>query len=161
MREGPSAILAVRHRRDMPAVEADQQNGARDPLAAWAEPDLPPPMLESESDLHFSMAAPGGAQRALDFGAVRANGLPLAIDDDLRGIDGGEPEELGITTLALGRSRAGERVLPAEPVPVVDMERECQHLRTARELGQQRIGRRTRGATLGGEELDNDRPFAR
>ena len=66
-----------------------------------------------------------------------------------------------LAVLAPGRLGAGERVFPAEPVPVIDMEGQRQHFRSARQPGEQRIGRRTGRTALGGEQLDHDRAFPR
>ena len=97
----------------------------------------------------------------LDIGTVRADCLPPAVDDYLRRVDGSKIEKCSVTVLALGRLVAGKRILPAESIPVIDVELQCQNIGTARELGKERVGRRTGRATLGGEELDQNRSFTR
>src|SRR6516164_851956 len=125
MREGPPAVFAALHRADVPAVEADQQDRRRHPLAPRTQADPRPAVIESEDDRNFLTVAPREVERMFDLGTVRADGLPFAIDDDLRGIDRRKIEKRGVMVLALGRLSAGIRVLPAEPVPIIDMERQC------------------------------------
>src|SRR5713101_2552913 len=101
MRQGPPAILAAGHRGNVPAVEADQQDGSRDALAGWAKLCwaklyLCMPMIDNERDRHFVAVAPGRIERALDLATVRADRLPFAIYNDLRRVDRGEPEKLGV-----------------------------------------------------------------
>jgi len=86
------------------------------------------------------MAASCKVKRMLDIGAVRADRLPLPVDDDLRRVNRCEMEERRVAVLTLGRLVAGIRVLPAEPVPVIDVKRQGQHIGTAREFGEQLVG---------------------
>src|SRR5438067_13279291 len=55
--------------------------------------------------------------------ALRADHLARSVDDQLRRV-GGCAEEARIAALTLGRLRCRERVLPAELVPVIDVEAE-------------------------------------
>jgi hypothetical protein len=50
-----------------------------------------------------------------------------AVDHDLRGI-GDVAEAMAIAVLTRGRRFQRERVLPAEPVPIGDTERQRQHI---------------------------------
>jgi hypothetical protein len=161
MREDPPAILAALHRGDLPAIEADQQHRGRRSVTTLAKLDLCLAAIESQRDQHFLAVTSSEVERMLDIGTIRADRLPTTVDDNLGRVDGGKIEKCCITVLALGRLAAGKRILPAEPIPVVDMERQCQHIGTAREFGQQRVGRRTGRATLGGKKLDQNRPFTR
>jgi hypothetical protein len=88
MREGAAAILAPRHRRDVPAVETDQQEVPGNPIAA-ARPqcDLCPAMIDRESDRHPVAVASGRAQSPLDLAAVGTDRLPSALDDHLWRVD--------------------------------------------------------------------------
>jgi hypothetical protein len=161
MREGPPAVLAAFHRGDVPAIEADQQDQGRGRVTTGTQLDLRLAVIESERDRHFLAVTSRKVERMLDIGTVRADCLPPAIDDNLRRVDGGKIQKRSVMLLALGRLTAGKGILPAQPIPVIDMKRKCQHIRTAGELGKQRVGRRTGRATLGGEELDQNRPFTR
>src|SRR5207237_542515 len=114
-RWGGPAILAPRDRRDMPAVEADQQEGRRDPVAARPHGDLRPPGIDGEGNRHFVAIAPRRAQRALDLATVGTDRLPSAVDDDLRRVDRGKTQKVDVAVLAPRRLGAGKRVLPAEP----------------------------------------------
>src|SRR5947207_7904062 len=89
--------------------------------------------------------------------ALRADHLARAIDDELRRV-GGCAEEARIAALTLGRLRCRERALPAELVPVIDVEAERDDIAAPRQLAEQRIGRRAGGAALRSEELDDRRP---
>jgi len=66
-------------------------------------------------------------------------------------------EQAGVGALAVGRLRRGERVLPAEAVPVIDVEAERDDVASARQFAEQRIGRRAGGASLRGEQFDDGR----
>ena len=59
--------------------------------------------------------------------------------------------------LPLGKGGVGIGVLPADVVPIVDVEGEGDDFRPLRQLAQEGVGRRARAAALGGEELDDDR----
>src|SRR5207237_7984040 len=72
---------------------------------------------------------------------------------DLRRVRGGKTHKVGVAVLPPRRIGTGERVLPAEPVPIIDMERQGQQVRPAGELGEQSIGGRAGRAALGGEQL--------
>src|SRR6185437_3836552 len=67
-----------------------------------------------------------------------------------------------VPRLSLGELRVGEGVLPAEPVPVVDMEGQRDDLVSAkpqcRELANEGVRRGARAAPLRGEELDQHDP---
>src|SRR5215469_1549140 len=112
MRQGPPTILAALHRSDVPAVEADQKDRARNRIARCSELYLRAPAIDRERNRHFGEGVSGGVQSALDLSVVRTDSLPPTVDDHLRRVDGREPEELGVTLLALGRCRAREWVPP-------------------------------------------------
>src|ERR1700756_4565757 len=145
----------------MPAVEADQEDGARNRIARRPELYLREPPVDRERNRHFSNGVSGGVQSALDLSVIRTDGLPPTIDDHLRRVNGREPEQLGVTLLALGCRGAGEWVLPPEPVPVIDVEGQCQQIWTAGQFGEQCIGRWAGGAALGGEQFYDDRSPSR
>src|SRR5581483_5373890 len=70
-------------------------------------------------------------------------------------------EAAAIDGLAVGGRCKRERVLPAEAIPIGDVEGERQYVAPAlRELVQIGIGRRAGRATLRGEEFDDDRPIS-
>ena len=99
-------------------------------------------MIDDESERHPVAAAPGRAQSLLDLAAVGTDRLPFPVDDHLRRVDRGGAQKLGITVLPPCRIGAGKRVLPAEPVPVIDVERQRQDIGSAGQLGEQGIGGR-------------------
>src|SRR5437016_11717801 len=88
--------------------------------------------------------------------ALRADHFARSVDDELRRV-GGCAEEARIAALTLGRLRCRERILPAELVPVIDVEAERDDIAAPCQLAEQRIGRRAGGAALRGEELDDRR----
>ncbi len=126
----------------MPAVETDQQEVRGNPIVARPQRNLCPAMIDRESDRHPVAVAPGRAQSLLDLAAVGTDRLPSAVDHHLWRVDRWEAQKIGVAVLPPRRIGAGERVLPAEPVPVIDMKRQCQHIRPACEFGEQDIGGR-------------------
>ncbi len=86
----------------------------------------------------------------------------MAVDDELGSVDPALFEGRAIGTLT-GRVRgAGERIGPAEVVPVIDVELEGDDVGardglTSRERGEERIGGRAARAAFGGEELEDHR----
>ena len=96
-----------------------------------------------------------------DVGDDRRRGVALEpvlpLDDHLGGEDRPAAGGLGIGLLARGVARPGERVPPAEIVPVVDVEREGDHVVAPGEIGEERVRRRTGGAALAGVELEHHR----
>src|ERR1051325_3762112 len=91
--------------------------------------------------------------------ALRADHLARAVDHKLRRVDRGA-EEACIAAWALGRLRCRERVLPAELVPVIDVEAERDDIAAPRQLAEQSIGRRAGGAALRGEQFDDGRAIS-
>ncbi len=65
-----------------------------------------------------------------------------AADDHLRRIDRAVARRPGIAALALGVGGFGETVLPADVIPIVDMQRQRDDVIHARQLCQQFIGGR-------------------
>src|SRR5258707_11116536 len=82
--------------------------------------------------------------------APRTDHLACTVDDELRRIDL-PTEQPGISALPLGRLRRGEWILPAEAVPIGDMETEGDDVATLCQLAEQRIGGRAGGASLRSE----------
>jgi hypothetical protein len=92
---------------------------------------------------------------------ARPVGAIAAVDDDLRRVaEAGAVARL-LRRLARGERRAREAILPAEPVPVVDVEGEGDHRRIGLELRQPAIGGRARVAALRRVELDHRGDLAR
>ena len=81
----------------------------------------------------------------------------LALHHHLRREDRPAARRLGIGALPRGVPRPAEGVLPAEIVPVVDVQRQRDHPVEPGELGQQRIRRRAGRAALAGEEFEHHR----
>src|SRR3546814_9528433 len=86
------------------------------------------------------------------FRSSGADDVAAAVDHHLRRVDVAQAELGNIVALALGVLCGGEGILPADVVPVVDVERQRQHARLVGQLSEQRIGRRTGAAALRSEE---------
>src|SRR5262249_5702012 len=99
-------------------------------------------------------------ERRVDRRAVAAHQRGAAVDDGLRRIYVAIAARLRVLALALGEVVTGERVLPAEIVPIIDRERKGENVFALRELAQKLIGGRTGGAPLTGKQL-HDRPWFR
>ena len=117
MREGPPGILAALYRRDVPAIEADQQDRGRRSVTTRTQLDLRLTLSESERDRHFLAVTSREVERMLDIGTIRADCLPRAVDDDLRRVDGSKIEKCSVTLLALGRLVAA--IIWLKPVSVI------------------------------------------
>jgi hypothetical protein len=74
----------------------------------------------------------------------------------LRRVDHGGPRRAAIAVLPFGEDGLGKRVLPAEVIPVIDMQRQGDHVLARGEVLHHRIGGRTGGAALAGEQLHHD-----
>jgi hypothetical protein len=96
-----------------------------------------------------------GGDRRLDGALVGAHDMLAAVDHRLRRVDVAVAARHGVVALALGIVVAGQRVLPAQPVPDVDVERQGEDVVARGVLGQQRIGRRAGRTALAGEQLDD------
>jgi hypothetical protein len=102
----------------------------------------------------------GGRVDALD--GVRHAAAPvaqfMAADKEFRGVDRVRSDQAGKAALALGEYRAREWILPANVVPVIDMQRQQYCLRRRHARGAQRadeaIGRRTAAASLRGVQFE-------
>jgi hypothetical protein len=97
------------------------------------------------------------SDQLLDLGPVRAHDIGAPVDHHLRRVDGAQAQRARIAALAPGEVGAGEGVLPADVVPVVDMEGKGDHVPALRQLAKERVGRRAGAAALRGEQLDHDR----
>src|SRR6185295_18301572 len=89
--------------------------------------------------------------------ALISDDIEMAIDDDLRRVDAGSIHRLGIGFLAIGVGFRGQRVLPAQHVPVGDRQRECDDVLAFSEFRDNAVSRGTIAAALAGEELDDNR----
>lgn len=79
--------------------------------------------------------------------------------EELRRVDLVRSQCARVMAMRLRRCGTRERVLPAEPIPVVDVKGEGQHVSASRdEVEAEGLCRRARGAALRGEELDHHRP---
>src|SRR5262249_34490216 len=133
-------ILAALYRGDMTTVKANQKERGRWDIAAGTELDLRAAVIETKCHGHFLAVTSREAERMLDIRAVGTNSLPLPVDNDLRRVDRAGIERGGLMILAFGGLTAGIGVFPPEPIPVIDMERQRQHIGTVRELGEQLVG---------------------
>ena len=98
-----------------------------------------------------------GLRRPDDAVPIRPEHVHLAVHDRLRSVD-----PRAIKALALAELRVGERVLPAQVVPVVHVLREHQKLHTGHRLlpmqpRQDGVGGRAARAAFRGEQLDQHR----
>ena len=101
----------------------------------------------------------------LDFfaGLVRsaADELNATVDDHLRSVDAAVREGGGVGFLAASEVGRGERIAPAEVIPIVNVLFESDDFGSVDglllgQLFEERIGRRATGAAFGGEEFDED-----
>ncbi len=91
---------------------------------------------------------------------VAAHHVGEPVDDGLRGVDLSVTARVGIGLLPGGEVRRGERVLPADVVPVVHGQGERDDAGTMGETRQHRVRWRAGRATLAREEFDHARRFA-
>jgi hypothetical protein len=93
--------------------------------------------------------------------ALVAHGIALAVNDDLRGIDLTRAHGLRIGLLAQRVLAVGQRVLPPDIVPVVDVERDGDKILALLQVGPDLVGGRAGRAALAREELGEDRLWRR
>ncbi len=98
-----------------------------------------------------------GGDAAHDPRCVMAHQPVVPLDHHLRRVEPPAVRRLGIGFLPRGEGWAGEGILPAQIIPVIDVQRERDHPRLLGELAQQRIGGRAGRAALAGEKLDHHR----
>jgi hypothetical protein len=87
--------------------------------------------------------------------------LSTAVDDHLWGVDAAIGEDAGVVLLAASEIGGGERVAPAEMVPVIDMLFERNDFYAVEgliltELFEKIIGGRAGGTAFGREEFEDD-----
>jgi hypothetical protein len=94
--------------------------------------------------------------------------LQMAVDDHLRGVRLSDVKAPFIIALPLSELRRREAVAPAIMVPVINVFAQEDEVHSGRsllaQLDQERVGGRTTGASLRGEQLNHDgslRPGAR
>src|SRR3546814_6511791 len=104
----------------------------RPPRSTLTDPLFPYPPLFRSGRL---------GDRAGDLAAVAADGVVAAVDHHLRRVDVAQAKAVDIVALAFGVLRLGKGILPADVVPVIDVERQRQDTRFAGQLDEQRIGR--------------------
>jgi len=90
-----------------------------------------------------------------------ADELNAAVDDHLGSVHAAVGESGGVGFLAASEVGRGERVAPAEVIPIVDVLFESDDFGAVDglflgQLFEERIGRRATGAAFGGEEFDED-----
>src|SRR5579862_7279306 len=78
---------------------------------------------------------------ALDASAIGANHLALPIDNELRRVNL-RAQSFRIVSLACGGGTQRVRILPAQIIPIVDMERKREQIGTLCQFSEDRIGRR-------------------
>ena len=108
----------------------------------------------------------GRADLLARFVGSAADELNAAIDNHLRGVDAAVGQSGGVVLLAACEVGRGERIVPAEMVPIVDMLFESYDFRAIDGLlfGQfleQRIGRRATRTAFGSKQFDDDRSSGR
>ena len=108
-------------------------------------------------DRHGEPLAVGahGLEPSLDRLQVGTVHMVAPVQDRLGRIDAIAAEHPGIGILTLGVFLGGERVRPAEIVPVVDVIGQRHHMAGLRQFGRDGVGRRTGRAALAGEEFHN------
>jgi hypothetical protein len=89
---------------------------------------------------------------------LRTHALQRTVDDDLRRVDEALVEGARVAALPFRIRALRERILPADIVPVVDVQAERQHVLPRCQLAEIGVGRRAGVAALAGEQLDHHRP---
>jgi hypothetical protein len=79
--------------------------------------------------------------------------MQAAVDYYLGGVDLPVAANLGVGALARRVGRAGERILPAEIIPIVDGHAHRHDAGILDQFAEQLVGRRARRAALAGEQL--------
>src|SRR5271154_2380853 len=123
MRQSAPGIFAAFDGIDMTAIEADQHNRSICRIAATTHGDPGLHVIVRQRHRNGARVMTGGVERALDRGAIRAHHLTPAVDHDLWRVYGFNTKQPGVSLLTRGRLGAGERILPTEPVPIIDMKR--------------------------------------
>ena len=97
----------------------------------------------------------GLRDRALDRSLIAAERIGRAIDHDLRRVNLTIAAHARIGALACRMRGIGERVSPAEVIPVINRNAQCDKRGVVGQLPNQSVGRRTRGTALAGEQFEN------
>src|SRR5205085_74334 len=147
------SLLGSYRRIAVRGLGAEQYRGAQDmPVGGLHENrDALAGSGRIERECRLAAAPLAERRQAFDPVCIVERAARILTGTDLR------PALLRIAALTLGRLRCRERVLPAELVPVIDVEAERDDIAAPRQLAEQRIGRRAGGTALRGEELDDRR----
>ena len=113
-----------------------------------------------EEEARFGMSG-GPADLVAGFASAIADELGAAVDDHLGRVDAAVGKRDGILFLTAGKISGGERVGPAERIPVIDMLFERKNFDAVKrlfvgEFFEQGIGGRATGAAFGSEKFDDD-----
>jgi len=109
---------------------------------------------------HDSAVALRLHDHVFDRSPVAAKDVHAAVDDDLRRINLAVAAHVGIGALPRRMRRIGERILPAEIIPVIDRQAERDDAGFDRKLAQQLVRRGTGRAALAGEQFQKRMGFA-
>ena len=168
VRQRASLVLAALDLRPQAILgDADQQVGAIAGGSRWQAGDRHCHVRDVGSCLvdGDANAAVRPGDRALDRaprrGEVAADERVLSVDDHLRRVDVGAFQAVRVLLLPRGQGGRREPILPAEPVPVVDVLAEAHDLDTRGglrfdQLLEQRVGRGTARTALRREEFHED-----
>ena len=154
--EPAAIVLAALDRRRMAAVIGEDDDIGRLVELRRGEPDRQRTIggaLQFGGGA-FRRLASGVGQQALDRARLYPGLVGAAVDHHLRRVDVALLEGAGVDALPLGALLAGEAVLPADVVPVIDVEGQGDDVRPRCQLAEIQIGRRAGAAALRGEELD-------
>src|SRR6185312_12651994 len=109
-----------------------------------------------EGEARTGRAAVAAAHEGGERARLEAVALGPAVHDDLGRVNAvAMTQRLRISELARGPGGPGERVLPAEPVPVVDLEGEREHVRPTGDRPDIGLSRRACRAALTLEQFDH------
>jgi hypothetical protein len=109
---------------------------------------------DQDRQRHHARFLIGLRDRVIEGSTIAAEHMRDAVDHDLRRIDLPVAAHMGIGALARRMRRIGERVLPAEIIPIVDRHAERDERRIGGEFADKLIGGGTGRAALAGEEFD-------
>ena len=92
---------------------------------------------------HHAIGFPGSLDRAFNAGTIAADHMRRTVDDHLRRVNVAIAARPRIGFLARAETGIGQRILPAEVIPIIDRHAQRDHVGIFREFANDLVGRRT------------------